>query len=800
MVVLRLSGNLSLEHADGSVVPAGARQRRRLELLALLALAGPRGMGRGQLQGLLWPDKSEGHASHALEQLVYLVRRDLGRDAIVADGLTLRLDPAHVTSDVAEFDTAVAAGDLVRAAGLWTGPLLDGIRLGRTPELERWLDEQREAWKERHARVLERLAHEAERCAAYDDAAELWRRRTSLDPYDAPATLGLMRALVASGDPARAIRQARVYESLVRNELELVPDAAVVALATSLSLGPSEVAARRRADAIAQTADVTAIVGIRASAELRRADLGAPPTDRPSRGAVALTIGTPRSRAMAAGVVAMLAISVVVGATRHAVLAARGTRAPAATSTISVAVLPFRELDARREGDFIRDGLTDELINALGRVPGLRVAARTSVFALKGSDADAREIGRRLGVRVLIEGGVRHDDDEIHVAVRLVDATTGYQLHAMTFDRPVLDAPALQREIAASVAQRLLAGGGVARPARPAPTAADTPSYAAFEHFLRGSYYLNQRGGAARAVDELRAAISADPRYARAYAGLAEAYNMLAEARSGRAEQATLLARAEVAARRATRLDPPLADAHTALGNFLLNQWNWEEAASEFRRAIAANPSYARGYARYAILLALRGDFDSSLAMLRHARELDPLSVGIRETHAYVLYLGRRHREAEAVSREIIALDSSRESARFRLGTALLGAGRYADAAHQLAAAARLTPNGPQRALPMLGYAYARAGRMADARRLQPVIERGLTDHSVSPYFAAAYFGALGERDRALVVLEELGSERETCLRDLAVDPVMDALRTDPRFDGVLAAIGMAPVRAEGRE
>lgn len=669
MVVLRLSGGLSLEHADGSAVPAGARQRRRLELLALLALGGLRGVGRERLQALLWPDKPDDDARHALEQLVYLVRRDLGPGAVVADGLTLRLDPAVVACDVASFDAAVAAGDLARAAGIYAGPLMDGVRLGRAPDLERWLQEQRDAWAQRYARVLERLAESAEKKEAHGDAVEWWQRRAALDPFNGPATLGLMRARAAMGDAAGAIRHARVYEGLVRNELGLEPAAEVTALAATLSQGRADTPGRDGRHIVHAAEHAVSSEGVSASTGRPEfADVVA--SMRRDHYSTVMALGralrTRRSLAPAAAVVAMLALSIVLGATRHTVLA-RAT--PAAATSVAV---PLK------------------------------------------------------------------------------------------------------------------------------PAAADTPSYAAFEHFVRGSYYLNQRGGATRAADELRAAIAAFPRYARAYAGLAEAYNTLAEASDGRTEQATLLARAEVAARRATTLDPQLAEAHTSLGNFLLNQWQWDAAAGEFRRAITSNPSYARGYTRYAILLALRADFHTALAMLHRAEELDPLSLRIRDTHVYVLYLARRYRESEAAAEQLVALDSTRESARFYLGAVLLGAGRYADAARELAAASRLPQSGQQRALPLLGYAYARAGRTADARRLRPLIERGLADRSISPYYAAVYFGAVGERERAFAVLEDLGDNRETCLRDLAVDPVMDSLRKDPRFERVLEAIGLAPAPRTG--
>jgi serine/threonine-protein kinase len=216
----------------------------------------------------------------------------------------------------------------------------------------------------------------------------------------------------------------------------------------------------------------------------------------------------------------------------------------------SVAVLPLADVSSGRESDFFGDGMTEELIHALSRVPELRVAARTSVFALKGRAGDVRQIGRTLGVRSVLEGSVRRAGDRVRVNVRLVDASTGYERWAQSYDRRLSDVLAVQQEIAAAVAERLTdrlapAGAGSAAATAAAATAgADTRSYQAFEHYLRGRHHLNQGGAAAlaRAADELGAAVAADPTYARAHAALADVYNRMAEERGARREQAALLA------------------------------------------------------------------------------------------------------------------------------------------------------------------------------------------------------------------------------------------------------------------
>jgi TolB-like protein/DNA-binding SARP family transcriptional activator len=792
---LRLFGGLALERADGPI-PSGALQKRRLALLALVAVCGKRGSSREQLQAFLWPDGSDERARHALEQLLYLIRRDLGRDVILDDGIALRLNPELVRTDLSNFDDAVSRGDLASAVQGYAGPLLDGVRLGGTSTFERCVKEQRDAWAHRYACALERLAASAEHRGEYAEAVEWWQRRAALDPCSAASTLALMRALAAAGDPARAIRHSRIYQMVVRAELELEPDQAVVALAERLSEQQSCVASASINEprltteqdiAMRQTAITPSTPEVSAEKHV------VPPT---TDSAVVSPRATPRARrrprrAVVLGVGALGTAAFLLITVPSARARLRGfdeLSAQSATAPGTVAVLPLADLSAAPESSYFGDGLSEELIHALSLVPGLRVVSRTSVFALKGHTGDVREIGSKLGVRSVLEGSVRRAGERVRVNVRLVDAQTGYERWSESYDRKLVDVLAVQREIADAVRNRLSADGA----SRPATFGAGTASYPAFEHYLRGRFHLSQAGAAPRlrALAELRAAIAADSQYARAYAALAEAYNAIAESSSGKDEQAGLLAQAEEAAQRAIDLDPHLAEAHASLGDFRLNRWDWSGAASEYRRGIAENPSFGTAHERYGILLALRGEFDEAVAAMRRAQELDPLSSRIQGSAAYVLHLAGRYQAAEEVARRLIAIDPERESPHFRLGAVLLLRGQHTEAIRELRTALRLPPTVQNRALPLLGYAYARAGRMKEAMELRPLVERGLADHSVSPYFAAAFLDAVGAEDRAFEVLTDLGTRRESCLRDLAVDPIMAPLHRDPRFFQVLHAVG----------
>ena len=239
MFALRLLGGLSLE-SDTEPLPAGALQRRRLTLLALLALAGERGLSRERIQAHLWPESPADRARHALDQLLYATRRDLGHDAILSSATDLRLNPAVVRPDVWAFDDAIRDARWAGAAALYGGPLLSGLHLIDAVEFEHGLDGERARIDHDYHRALESLAAAAAARGDHAGAARFWRQRANADPLSAPVALQLMRALAAAGDRAGAVRHAQVHQCLVRDQLEIDPDPAVETLATQLAESRAE--------------------------------------------------------------------------------------------------------------------------------------------------------------------------------------------------------------------------------------------------------------------------------------------------------------------------------------------------------------------------------------------------------------------------------------------------------------------------------------------------------------------------------------------------------------------------------
>jgi TolB-like protein/DNA-binding SARP family transcriptional activator/Flp pilus assembly protein TadD len=777
MVLLRTFGGLSLD-CGGTLLPASATQRRRLSLLVLLASAGDRGISRERLLAYLWPENSTENARHALDQLLYATRRDLGRDAVLSEGGQLRLNPQVVRSDRAEFDSCIECGHWEKAIALYAGPFLDGVHLSDSAELERWMEAERQKLEGRFLAALERLAGEARERGDAEAAVAWWRRRAAADPLNARAALGLLRALVESGNRAGAIQHARTYAVLVREELEADPDPEVLAFAEQL--------ARDRAPggSAQSTHRLPAIPAAAIPQEAPRAGGSGSPLAGSEPG------GRPGDRAFPRRNRAALIGAAVVALGLGGVFWIRPQDAPAAHEfgVASVAVLPFQDLSEDGSAEYLGDGMSEELIHALAQVPDLRVAARTSAFAFKGRQEDIREIARALGVSAVVEGSVRREGDRLRITAQLIDAANGYHLWSGSFDQRMGDALAIQGAIARSLAHTLrpqLTGRGSHA------SSSIPPNSRAYHLYLRGRYAWNQRTDSSlrKAVQLFEQAIVEEPSYAAAYAGLADAHDALADGGFAPAEPS--YERAEAAARRAIQLDSSLAEAFAALGHLKFHRWDWAGAEGEFRRALELSPGHAGAYSHYAMSLVMRGRFDEGLALMRKAQELDPLALGAHNRMGWLLFLAGRHGEAIDQLRAVIAMDSTRAYAHARLGLSLVESGRFEEGITSLERAVDLGGGYYRSALPMLGYAYAKAGRRGDAERIRARVERELMGGPINPYYAAALMAALSRKDRAFSLLDHAYQTNKGCLIDLGVDPMMDALRPDPRYAALAQALGM---------
>ena len=610
---LSLLGGAALVGPEGPLT-GPATQRRRIALLALLATAPGQRASRDKLIAVLWPEHETERARHLLSESIYVLRKALGEDAVVAAGDDLTLAHEVVKADVVAFEKALKAGDLAAATALYAGPFLDGFFLPDAAEFERWAAGERDRFDREYRGALESLARERE---AQDDSAgaiDAWRKLAVLDPYSARTALELMRSLETSGDRAMALQHARVHTALVREEFGLEPNAEIVAFVERLTAGNRESGTGKRTEANSPPATAGSAAGS-AAATANRPEAGVPNGE-----SVPASVAPPaapvmrRSRRVAVAVASVVVVVIAWAGWRAA------ARPDPPAPNRSIAVLPFLDLSPEAQQEYFTDGLSEELINRLANVDGLRVAARTSSFTFKGKNVDVGEIGRKLGVETLVEGSVRKDGDRLRITAQLIKTADGYHLWSHQYDLALSDVFRVQEEIAAAITSALLprlnGGPAAVLAAKPVPNAESHNLY------LRGRYLWNKRTPESlqEALAYFQQAIDRDSTYAAAHSGLADTYITLYDYGLMQAAQSTPNVRRS--ATRALALDPQLAEAHTSLAHLYLHEWNWTESEREFRRAIDLDPGRAPTYHWYALALTTVGRVGDAVAAMRKAVEL----------------------------------------------------------------------------------------------------------------------------------------------------------------------------------
>ena len=450
------------------------------------------------------------------------------------------------------------------------------------------------------------------------------------------------------------------------------------------------------------------------------------------------------------------------------------------TTGRNVAVLPFVNTSSDPENEYLSDGITDELIDALSKLDGLRVASRTSVFAIKGKALDVRAIGALLGVTVVLEGTVRKVGDRLRVTAQLTSTDDGRLLWSQRYDRDVGDVFAVQDELARTIVTKLRATwlAELAEPEQKRGTASVT----AYGLYLRGRWSLNQRTGelTSQAIEYFERAIAEDSRYALAYTGLADAYALHVDYRS--VPVAEGLERAKMYARRALELDDTLAEAHSSLAwTLFIYDWDWESAEREFRRAIELDPRYPTAHQWYASMLSSQARHEESIVEAHTAQELDPGFVSIRRGLGWQYYYARRYERARHHLEHAIEMNPNAEETFRILGLVQSVEGRHADAISTLREALDL-PSAGTYTLATLGFALARAGETNDAARVAADLESRAERQYVSPAALSMARLGLGDFGRALDWMERAHTERRGWLAYLAVNPIFDPLRDDSRF------------------
>src|SRR5437868_52187 len=301
----------------------------------------------------------------------------------------------------------------------------------------------------------------------------------------------------------------------------------------------------------------------------------------------------------------------------------------------SVAVLPFVNMSPQKDDEYFSDGITEEVINALANVEGVRVVSRTSAFAFKGKNLSVRKIGEELAVATVLEGSVRRQGNDVRIVAQLINAADGYHLWSKTYDRKLENVFAVEDELARSITDAL-------RPQLlkdvPPLVSQATSSTEAHDLYLRGRHFWNRRTAddLKRAGTLFRQALEVDPRYALAHAGLADSYALLAEYSPAR--PADVLPQASEHARKALQLDPALAEPHATLGLVAMDRYDWSGAEQEFKRAIELRSGYATAHQWYALLLATLGRFAEARVEAEQAVRLDPASLVVNNMLGLVFY------------------------------------------------------------------------------------------------------------------------------------------------------------------
>ena len=461
---------------------------------------------------------------------------------------------------------------------------------------------------------------------------------------------------------------------------------------------------------------------------------------------------------------------------------------PEPASWHALVVLPFENMSADPENQWISDGITEELITAMTRIAGLRVASRTSSFAFKGKAADIRTVGEQLHVGTVVEGSVRRVGNLLRIAAELTNVADGYCLWSATFERELGDVFVLQEEISRAIVEELrptLAGRVPSAPLVKRPT----DNVEAYHVYWRGRYFWNQRTpqGMQRALDCYGEALARDPSYALAYAGMADAYVGLSQFQYLPPRE--VFPKAEAAARRALELDPTLAEAHTSLAHIEdVYHWNWREAEREYRRALELDPRYATAHAWLADCLMAQERTEESFAQIARAQELEPLSVPIGFQAATLLYRARRFDAAIAAYRRIIEMAPTYAVAYVFLGVTLAHTGQYAEAVGLLERARAAV--GPRPIIQMaLGYTYGLEGRTDEASEIVEQLRARAAQEYVPAAFIALVYVALHKLDEVFEWLEKAYAEHSILMSMLQVDPLLDPVRGDARFEGLVRRV-----------
>ena len=459
----------------------------------------------------------------------------------------------------------------------------------------------------------------------------------------------------------------------------------------------------------------------------------------------------------------------------------------------SLAVLPFVNSSNDPDTEYLSDGITESLIGSLSQLPNLRVMAHDTVFSYKGRRLDPRKVGRDLNVEAIVTGKVAERGNTLTVEADLVNVADGSELWGARYDRKVADVLTVQDDITNEISQKLRLRLTGEEKNRLAKHSTENPE--AYRLYLKGRYFASKatQDDLAKGIGYFNQAIALDPTYALPYDGMAYYYTWADDLLMAPKDA---MPKGEWAARKAIELDPDLPEAHVEMGIYLgAYDWDWAGAEREFKRAIQLDPNYAPGHQWRGWLLVARGQTEEGIQEERRAVELDPVSSESNWLLGWMLYLARRFDPAVEQLRRTIDLDSNYFQAHMVLGVVYTQQGQLPQSIGELEKAALLAPC--NQVLGELGHAYAISGRRDEAQKVAAELIASWKSSHVGAYSVAVIEVGLGNKDQALTWLEKAYEDRTFFMINLKIEPELDPLRSEPRFQDLLRRMNFGPQGGE---
>jgi len=458
----------------------------------------------------------------------------------------------------------------------------------------------------------------------------------------------------------------------------------------------------------------------------------------------------------------------------------------------SVAVLPFVNVSADPNAEYLSDAITESLINSLSQLPNLKVMSRDSAFRFKGKETDPQTVGRELGVRAIFKGKLTQRGDTLSISAELIDARDSSHIWGQQYQRRLIDMDALREQIAGEMAgalRRRLTGAEEKR-----VTKSYTANPEAYQEYLKGRYWWNKTtvGGFDKGIEYFQQAIAKDPTYALAYSGLADCYSSLADFGVVPAKEGYL--RAKDAALKAVELDDTLAEAHGSLALIKSSyDWDWSGADKEIRRAIELNPSYADAHRLHAEILWQTGRLNEAIAETKRNLELDPISLGNNVDLGVEYFLARQYDQVISQERKVLELDPNYIEAYYFRGIAYLKKSMLEEGKADLEKGLAIAP-ASEVALTGVGYGRAVTGRRAEAHRVLDELNELSKQKYVSPIWRVKIYASLVEKDKAFEWLEKAYEDHSiVSVGYIKTNPMFDPLRSDPRFADLLRRTNLQP-------